>query len=234
VAREVDAEQRAERRLPVHEVEEIGLSGRRFALELAAAEEGEREPEALRRVHVEADTVARLAAADVVVWATGAAPAPILRAVDLPKDGAGFLQVTDSLHSPADPTVFAVGDSAAFVTQPVAKAGVYAVREGAVLLENIRRTLEAVPLRPFSPQSGEKGLTESAACVSVHFETLAAEVTACALFHWRRPGASHILKIPNRVGSGFGALNPARSAWPSTARVSAGSMTPSSHNRAVA
>src|SRR6059036_684936 len=41
-------------------------SGRRAALELAAAEEGEREPEALRHVHVDADPVAGLAAADVV------------------------------------------------------------------------------------------------------------------------------------------------------------------------
>ena len=44
----------------------------------------------------------------------------------------------------------------------------------------------------------------------------------------------HILKMPKRVGSGGGALSPAASARLSTMRVSAGSMTPSSHSRAVA
>ena len=44
----------------------------------------------------------------------------------------------------------------------------------------------------------------------------------------------HILNMPNRVGSGGGALRPAASASPSTVRVSAGSMMPSSQSRAVA
>ena len=44
----------------------------------------------------------------------------------------------------------------------------------------------------------------------------------------------HILKMPNFVGGGAGAFMPTISAWPSTARVSAGSITPSSHSRAVA
>ena len=43
----------------------------------------------------------------------------------------------------------------------------------------------------------------------------------------------HILNTPKRVG-GMGAFNAADSARPSTRRVSAGSMMPSSHNRAVA
>ena len=44
----------------------------------------------------------------------------------------------------------------------------------------------------------------------------------------------HILKMPKRVGSGGGAFMPAASASPSTVRVSAGSMMPSSQRRAVA
>src|SRR5262249_23739232 len=50
------------------------------------------------------------------------------------------------------------------------------------------------------------------------------------------PGERHhyILKMPNRVGSGGGALRPAGSASASTVRVSAGSMMPSSQRRAVA
>jgi hypothetical protein len=44
----------------------------------------------------------------------------------------------------------------------------------------------------------------------------------------------YIRKMPKRVGSGAGALRPAASASPSTVRVSAGSMMPSSQIRAVA
>src|SRR5262249_15382056 len=44
----------------------------------------------------------------------------------------------------------------------------------------------------------------------------------------------YILNMPNRVGSGAGALSPAAMASPSTVRVSAGSMMPSSQMRAVA
>ena len=43
----------------------------------------------------------------------------------------------------------------------------------------------------------------------------------------------YILKIPNSVGS-IGALSAAESPNPSTIRVSAGSITPSSHSRALA
>src|SRR3546814_17975389 len=45
--------------------------------------------------------------------------------------------------------------------------------------------------------------------------------------------ASYILNTPNRVGS-IGAFSAAESDRPSTIRVSAGSMMPSSHSRAVA
>ena len=49
-----------------------------------------------------------------------------------------------------------------------------------------------------------------------------------------RPERSpHILNTPNSVGA-IGAFNVAASDSPSTRRVSAGSMTPSSHSRALA
>src|SRR5204863_4309153 len=50
---------------------------------------------------------------------------------------------------------------------------------------------------------------------------------------WRGRWHHHILKMPKRVGS-IGALDDADSPSPSTSRVSAGSITPSSHSRAVA
>lgn len=90
---------------------------------------------------------------DLIVWATGAAPRPVLDLIDLPKDSAGFLATADTLRSTGDPRVFAVGDAGANTERPVPKAGVYAVKQGPVLLENLCRTLHTQPLRAFVPQA---------------------------------------------------------------------------------
>ncbi len=50
---------------------------------------------------------------------------------------------------------------------------------------------------------------------------------------YKRASPSHIRNTPKRVGS-IGAFNAADSPSPSTRRVSAGSMMPSSHRRALA
>ncbi len=90
---------------------------------------------------------------ELIVWATGASPGPVLDLINLPKDAAGFVATTDTLRSTADPGVFAVGDAGGVAQRPVPKAGVYAVRQGPVLLENLRRTLNGQPLRAFVPQA---------------------------------------------------------------------------------
>jgi pyridine nucleotide-disulfide oxidoreductase family protein len=91
-------------------------------------------------------------AADLVLWSTGAAAAPVLRTIDLPKDALGFLQTTATLQSPADPAVFAVGDAGTIMATPTAKAGVHAVRQGPVLLENLRRAIGGAAPREHAPQ----------------------------------------------------------------------------------
>lgn len=92
--------------------------------------------------------------ADIVIWATGAAPPPLIQNTDLPKGDDGFLAVEQTLQSTSGRPVFAVGDSASLINSPVAKSGVYAVREGPFLWENLRRLLQNKPLTPYSPQSG--------------------------------------------------------------------------------
>ncbi len=91
-------------------------------------------------------------AADVVLWTTAAAPAPILKRLDLPTDAAGFLLTTSRLQSTGNDRVFAVGDCGSLVSTPTAKAGVYAVRQGPILLENLRRAVNGDAGRAFSPQ----------------------------------------------------------------------------------
>jgi selenide,water dikinase len=90
---------------------------------------------------------------ELAVWATGAAPQALIAASDLPKDGAGFVLVRDTLQVAGHDTLFAVGDCAALASAPwVPKAGVYAVREGPVLADNLRRALAGEAPRVYRPQ----------------------------------------------------------------------------------
>lgn len=92
--------------------------------------------------------------ADVIVWATGAAPPPLVAALGLPTDARGFLRTSDTLQTPTGAPIFVVGDTATIDGAPAPKAGVYAVRQGPVLLDNIERLLGRRSLRRYRPQRG--------------------------------------------------------------------------------
>ena len=99
--------------------------------------------------------------ADIVITATSATPPPVLDGFALPKAGDGFLAVRPTLQTTADLPIFVVGDTGTIVDNPVAKAGVYAVREGPVLWENIRRILQGDLLTSYEPQRGFLSLLSS-------------------------------------------------------------------------
>jgi selenide,water dikinase len=90
--------------------------------------------------------------ADEIVWVTQAGGAPWLRDTGLALDGEGFIQVRDTLQSVTDPRVFAAGDIAGMVNHPLEKAGVFAVRQGPPLAENLRRAVEGRALKAYRPQ----------------------------------------------------------------------------------
>lgn len=90
----------------------------------------------------------------LVIWAVAAAPPDVLAAVDLPKADDGFLAVRKTQQTTAEKPVFVVGDTATRVDDPVPKAGVYAVREGPVLWENLNRWVAGKPLQSYEPQRG--------------------------------------------------------------------------------
>ena len=91
--------------------------------------------------------------ADLVVWATGAAPLAHPALDGLPRDDAGFVRVRPTLQVVGHDDLFAVGDCAALEWAPwVRKAGVFAVREGPVLDANLRARACGGRLRAFSPQ----------------------------------------------------------------------------------
>lgn len=91
--------------------------------------------------------------ADLVVWATGAEGLPFLAESGFPVDDLGFVRVDDHLRAIDAPEVFALGDCARMESHPeMPRAGVYAVRQGPILEENLRRTLRARPLLRYRPQ----------------------------------------------------------------------------------
>jgi selenide,water dikinase len=87
-----------------------------------------------------------------VMLVTGAAPSPMYRQAGLATDERGFIAVDAALRSISHAAVFACGDVAAVLPHPRPKSGVYAVRQGPPLTNNLRRALEGAPLRPFVPQ----------------------------------------------------------------------------------
>jgi selenide,water dikinase len=92
------------------------------------------------------------AEADLVIWATGAEAAPWLSTLGLATDERGFLLTRSTLQSVSDDAIFAVGDCGTIAEQPLPKAGVYAVREGPVVWENLRRSLAGRALKRYEPQ----------------------------------------------------------------------------------
>ena len=103
--------------------------------------------------HVRLDTGERLDA-DAVVWVAGAASLPLFTDSGLPTDARGFVRVRPTLQIAGHDELFAVGDCASLEGHPgLAKAGVYAVRQGPVLIHNLRARLGGGALRPYRPQS---------------------------------------------------------------------------------
>lgn len=91
--------------------------------------------------------------ADALVWAVGAGSRETLRDSALALDERGFVLVRPTLQTVSDDRVFAVGDCATLADWPgTAKAGVYAVRQGPYLAENLRRAAAGRTLRRYRPQ----------------------------------------------------------------------------------
>ena len=67
-------------------------------------------------------------------------------------DARGFVRIDDHLRSPSHPQVFAAGDMASMDNYTLPKSGVYAVRQGPYLAENLRRAALGQPPKPYRPQ----------------------------------------------------------------------------------
>jgi len=86
------------------------------------------------------------------LWATGVAGQSFLAESGLACDPTGCIRVDATLRSVSHPYIFAAGDCAALEGNPRPKAGVWAVRAGASLAENLHRTARRKSLTWWRPQ----------------------------------------------------------------------------------
>ncbi len=89
---------------------------------------------------------------DRLFWVTQASAPTWLGESGLQTDESGFVLVGDTLQSLSHPHILAAGDIATMVNHPRPKAGVFAVRQGRPLFENLQRLLQGQSPQPFIPQ----------------------------------------------------------------------------------
>lgn len=85
----------------------------------------------------------------ISVLATGYAPAPLLDAIEVQKTDNGSIAINSGLQSRSHKNVFAAGDCAGNPKVPMAKSGVFAVRQGPMLFENLALALKGGELKSY-------------------------------------------------------------------------------------
>ena len=113
----------------------------RLDTKIVAAERGQLRTGADESIH-----------ADGVLWVTQAAAQAWPAEAGLAVDDGGFVRVNEYLQSVSHSDVFAAGDVASMDRSPRAKSGVFAVRQGPVLAENLRRAACGQSLQKYRPQ----------------------------------------------------------------------------------
>lgn len=146
---------------------------------------------------------------DRIFWVTQASAPSWLKAAGLATDEKGFIQVHDTLQSISHPDIFAAGDVATMVNHPRPKAGVFAVRQGKPLFNNLRQTLLGKPLKPYKPQKQYLSLIGTGDGKAIASWGAFGFGSTHWLWHWKdridRQFMQRFDKLPEK-GKGAGAL----------------------------
>jgi len=89
---------------------------------------------------------------DFVFMAVGVKPSALFKDSGLAIGQDGGMLVNQYLQSVSSPEIFGGGDCISFAPQPLAKVGVYAVRQNPILFGNLLNFSKDTPLEPFHPQ----------------------------------------------------------------------------------
>ncbi|MHB8138105.1 MAG: NAD(P)/FAD-dependent oxidoreductase [Smithellaceae bacterium] len=90
---------------------------------------------------------------DYAINASGIRPTQVFHHSGLPVSDDGGLLVNEYLQCVSHPRIFGGGDCISFTQKPLDRVGVYAVRQGPVLYQNIIAALSCGKLHTFRPQS---------------------------------------------------------------------------------
>lgn len=90
---------------------------------------------------------------DALIWVTGPTSHGVFGSSPVATDDRGFALIRPTLQLRDHDDLFAVGDCASFIDYPeTPKAGVYAVREGEIIADNLYASVAGRPLREYRPQ----------------------------------------------------------------------------------
>jgi len=156
--------------------------------------------------------------ADIVIWVTGACPPEFLQHVNLAKSESGFLKIRHTLQSIDNDSVFVVGDSAELVGESIDRAGVYAVRQGPILWQNLNRSLNGLAMIHYKPQRDFLRLLATG------------DGRAIAQWKWLSGIGSHWWKLKDRIDSKFMNMHRPSSTMKLSAIKSSTTMSPSAHS----
>lgn len=90
---------------------------------------------------------------DATLITTGARAPDWIAKTDFTTTDSGYIAIGPTLQMRGDDNVFAVGDCATSMVTPREKSGVFAVRQGPPLIENLRRRAREQPVKTFIPQT---------------------------------------------------------------------------------
>lgn len=125
----------------------------------------------------------RLLQSSLALICTSASAPELFKRSELPIDENGFLKVNESLQVPGFENLFAAGDCVRFLPRPLPKAGVFAVRQGPVLEQNIVASIDGKNSKTtYVPQSRHLSLL-----VSGHHQAIASygDIALVGLLPWK-------------------------------------------------